>query len=404
MGDQKRILHTALWVLPVTTPPIYNGAVLVAGNIIERVGPAEGLKKVFPARVVDHGRAVLFPGLVNAHTHLEFSALKGKIDKCDSFPQWLKRMAWRRLLLGQDTIRESARRGVEELVNSGTALVGDVSNLIDTASLMVGRPIKGIIFHELISLRGDRAEEVMRSRIEMVRGYAHPKDVVHTISPHAPYSVSPELFRLIKGYCRDKGRVTSVHLAESPEEAELCLKGGGALKELLERAGLWEKDWKVPKVSPVRYLEGLGFLDERTMAVHLTQATPEDVAILKGRGVSICLSVRSNEMTGVGQPPIKLFLEAGLNMCLGTDSLASNEDLSILNEMRALKKFHPYLDEAVILRMATINGARALGFDDRLGSLELGKEAFILSLPIPTPEDPFQALFAPGQMPRRVFP
>lgn len=405
MPAQETTIHTARWVLPVTSPPLPDGAVVVQGKTIQAVGPRPTLVKEHKGRIISHENAVLFPGLVNAHTHLEFSALKGSIEKCDSFPQWLKRIAWRRILLSQKRIVEAAKEGVEELVKFGTALVADVANLTDTGQLLDGKPLAGLIFHELIGLNSEKAEEVFNRCAQTVAAYRPSPSVVHSISPHSPYTVSPALFQKIKAHCQKSALVTVVHLAESREEVELCLKGSGPLKDLLNKAGVWDKNWKVPKASPVDYLDQLGFLDGYTLAVHLTQATLADVKVLAQRNVSICLCVRSNEFTGVGRPPVRLFTDAGLNICLGTDSLASNWDLNILNEMRAVKEIAPELSLEAILSMGTINGARALGFDHRLGSLEPGKDAFILALPLgPEGDDPYQALFAADGPPKRVAP
>ena len=387
-------MHTARWVVPVARPPIRYGALLVEQGIIKAVGTKEELAGSSKARVVDHGQRVLFPGLVNAHTHLEFSALKGKCEKSESFCQWLKKVAWKRLLLSQKRVQSATEAAVGELEKAGTALAADVANLTDTGGYMAEQDVSGIIFHEVIGLKENKAEEVFGRRIAQLASLKSSNQLVHSLSPHAPYSVSAELFHKVKVYCRERDLVTSVHLAESPEEIEFCLKGTGPLKRLLSLAGLWDKKWKVPGVSPVEYLAELGFLDEKTLAVHLTQATARDVKILAKGNVPVCLCVRSNVFTGVGQPPVKLLLEAGVNLCLGTDSLASNMDLDLVNEMRAIKRYHPFLSETTILEMATINGARALGFAASLGSLEPGKRAYVLAVPVGESEDdPQQAIF-----------
>lgn len=378
---------------------------LVEQGIIKALGRKKELGGSEPARVVDHGPKVLFPGLVNAHTHLEFSALKGKGEKSDSFSQWLKKVAWKRMLLSQKRIQSAAEAGLAELEKAGTALVADVANLIDSGGYMAERDVSGIVFHELIGLKEEKAEEVFSRRITQLAGLEPAGRLIHSLSPHAPYSVSAELFRKVKAYCRERGLVSAVHLAESPEEVELCLKGSGSLKKLLSIAGLWDKNWKVPGVSPVQYLDELGFLDEKTLAIHLTQATAQDVELIARRNVPVCLCVRSNFVTGVGQPPVKLLSDAGVNLCLGTDSLASNIDLDMLNEMRAIKRYHPFLSERYILEMASINGARALGFGESLGSLEPGKRAYILALPVGESEDdPYQAIFNARVSPARIAP
>lgn len=403
--EEQPIIYTADWVLPVTAPPIPQGAIIARAGTIEAVGTRAELTKDKGARVLNYGPHLLLPGLVNAHTHLEFSALKGKVGQCRSFPEWLKKAAWQRMLVRREKIVEAAKAGVRELIVSGTALVGDVANLTDTGLLLKGLPITGVIFNEVIGLKASKAPEVFRQRQAAVASSGAQTGIVRSISPHAPYSVSPELFRLIKEHCQEQGLVTSVHLSESPEEVELCTKGTGEIRDLLKWAGMWDRDWRAPGVTPVTYLSDLGFITETTVAVHLTKVSGDDIELLKRSGASACLCVRSNQMTGVGLPPAEALLDAGLNICLGTDSLASNWDLNILNEMWAVKRAFPEISDQTILSMATINGARALGFGHRLGSFDPGKEAFVLACPLAaTGDDPVAALFNLQATLKRVVP
>jgi cytosine/adenosine deaminase-related metal-dependent hydrolase len=200
------------------------------------------------------------------------------------------------------------------------------------------------------------------------------------LSPHAPYSVWPSLWRRADRFCAERGLRWSSHLLESPFEDAFLRDGTGPLRDHLEGLGVWDGSFPVPGVSPVELLESEGVLGERALFVHGVHLSDAGIARVAASGASICLCPRSNRFLGLPSPPVRSLIEHGVSLCLGTDSLASNHDLSVWGEMRELAEIAPGLTDPAIVALATAGGARALGFEDRFGTLEAGKEARLLAV------------------------
>lgn len=387
-------LHRAAWVLPISAPPIPDGAVAVAGDRIACVGPFADLRGRCPGDVTDHGDALLLPGLVNAHTHLEWSFLRGAIGPRHDFVSWVREITERRLATPRREVSAAAGEAVSEIVATGTVAVGEVVNNVNfsvaaSVERFAAEGIRGVGFVELLGFRGEQAAEVLRTgqkAVEKLRESA-PTLAFH-LSPHAPYSVSPALFRLIRAQTERR----TVHLAENQAEVRFLASGDGPWRDLLRERGRWDPSWSPPGVSPVRYLDGLGFLDDRTLAVHVVHVNAEDIAILRRRGAPVCLCPRSNARLNVGRAPARRLFDAGLTVALGTDSLASNEDLDLFAEMRALRGQNPDLSAEEIVRAATLNGAIALGLEKALGSLAPGKSARFIGVKARGTDDPYEGL------------
>jgi cytosine/adenosine deaminase-related metal-dependent hydrolase len=196
--------------------------------------------------------------------------------------------------------------------------------------------------------------------------------------------VSPALFAAIRADLDAQPRgLSSVHLAESPEEVELLRHGTGAARAMLERLGVWTDAWPVPGVSPVAYLTRLGFLDSRVMVVHGVQLDGEDLSRLRALGVTLVSCPRSNRHVGVGTPPLEAFYAMGVRVAFGTDSLASAPDLDMFAELAEARRVAPRVPARTLLESATLAGARALGLGDELGSLEAGKRAALVAVRVP---------------------
>ncbi len=388
-------IYSADWILPITSPKIRNGAAVISDeNKILDVAPADVIQKKYSDKNIQniHFRnSVLMPGLVNAHTHLELSMMKGVVPGGLDFGDWVFEAVTKRFQFDEEEVIAACRNGVAELERTGTAAVGDIANHSAISfPLLQASKLFAVIFNEATGLAASvapaRFEEFKNKCMDSSRGRDgndNPEAgrITHALAPHAPYSVSPELFRLIADFNNDGKRVSSVHLAESSDETELIRDGGGKLKAAIVKMNRWNHDWIPPGTSPVKYLDQLGFLDDRLIAVHVVHADHEDIALLKSRGVNICTCPRSNvKINAGGAAPVENFLKAGLNVCIGTDSFASNDDLNLWNEMAFLKKMHPDISDAIILEMATVNGARALGFQNKIGSIEAGKENRLIAV------------------------
>ena len=373
-----RAIFHAEWVLPIAREPIRGGWIAVDGRRIVDLGSGE-----VPG-AVDLGRVVLLPGLVNTHTHLELSYLHERIPPTESFGRWVRTVMSLRQAYpnpADDDILQPARSAIAAMRATGTALVGDVSNTLVTAPLL-----REQIFHELTGFTEQQPEARVQAARVAADAAAGPgtADIRVSVAPHAPYSVSPDLFLAIRADLdAHPGAVSSVHLGENPEEVQLLRDGTGEIRVVLEELGRWPADWEPPGTSPVRYLSDLGFLDARTLVVHGVQFQGEDLARLRAIGATLVSCPRSNVHVGVGSPPLEAFYAMDVDVAFGTDSLASVADLDMFAELAEARRIAPRVPARRLLESATLVGARALRFDSEFGSLEPGLRADVLSVRLP---------------------
>lgn len=366
-GREPKI-HRAGWVMINPDTVIQNGYVRVEQG---RVGETGAIHHARRGMIVDHGPGLLMPAFVNAHTHLELSALKGKLAFGGGFGAWVRELLMLRESIGVDGLVAGLGTGVDELVNSGSLVVGDVSTLGIVESRIKSSLLSGVFFREYL---GNSLPEINQTE---------PGDrFTSSYAGHAPHTTSPNLFKHLKETCRAAGQVFSVHLSESSDEVEFITTGKGMWADFLKEMAVDYASWGLPFRSPVAYLDRLGLLDEQTLAVHLVRADKEDIRILKQRRVSVCICLRSNQNLHKTLPDLESMIDEGLLICLGTDSLASTESLSIPDEMRYLAETFPQVSAKEMVRMATINGAKALGLEKTFGSLEPGKRASMVYIPV----------------------
>jgi cytosine/adenosine deaminase-related metal-dependent hydrolase len=299
------------------------------------------------------------PGLVNAHTHLELSWLRGRVPPAgDGMVGWVRRMLAARGAAGRDDPAGIAA-GVAEARTAGTALVGDVTNSLATAPLVKAAGLSAVIFHELLGFNPVDPDTYVARAMSAARAVDSQR-VKGTIAPHAPYSVSPDLFRAIKRCADAHQRLTTVHAGESVEEMEFLRTGGGPWRVFLEEAGAWTDRWTPPGCGPIEYLERLGVLDSWTLIVHAVHLDDEELARVVAHGATIVTCPRSNAWIGVGAPPIERFYASGARVAIGTDSLASAPDLNLFAELAALRRLAPSVAASRLLESATRVGAEAL--------------------------------------------
>lgn len=372
----KDRLYRACWVLPVTSPPIENGAVVVREGIIQEVGRLRDVSSRHTnVETRDLGDSVLLPGLVNAHTHLDNSAFKGKTPRGGGqFTAWIDAA-----LRAKDSLTSEARRAAAEkecpgLAETGAIAVGDISPTGTSPALLADQPLWAVVFIEVTGVGGARAEENYRNAVELLHQTAEAGDRIRvSLSPHAPYSTSAELIHRIHRENSVSDRLTSIHVAESREEVEYLTGQSDAFRELKQRWGYYDPEWRPPGRRPVGYLNEIGCLAPGTIAVHCVQLDDEEIELLVACGCSVCLCPRSNDYIGVGQPRLTEMLDSGIQPCLGTDGLGSVPSLSLFDEMAFVREAHSGVEPDVVLRMASINGAKVLRLDSLLGSLETGK-------------------------------
>ena len=404
--------YRAAWVLPIARPPVRDGWVEVVRDRV--VGVAGAHSRSSDARDVELGDGAILPGLVNAHTHLELSHMRGAVVPSANFVSWIRQVvALRREQAdpSADCILSGVDEGIKEAVACGTAVVGDISNTLVTCGPLIRSALAGVVFYELIRFRAESATmavEEARARIAAIRS----DDVRASLAAHAPYSVSPAMLKAIAGE-RDQAGISadepgnsyptpfSVHLSESAEEVEFVRSASGPWRTFLEEMGSWDTSFAAPAVSPVEYLDRLGVLGPHTLAVHGVQMSPADLATLAKRGSTLVTCPRSNARTGAGVPPIGRFYESGVPVAVGTDSLASTPDLNVFSELAAMRALAPEVPAASLLESATRNGAVALGFDD-FGTIAAGQRARLLAVDIPRHCDDVEEYLVGGIRPGAI--
>jgi cytosine/adenosine deaminase-related metal-dependent hydrolase len=363
----------AQWILPITRPPIHDGAIAIKQGKIYKVGSTSEIIKEIKAPLHDLGSSIFLPGLVNAHTHLEYSCLKDRIPAQKRFQDWICKMVDIKKTLKEKEILRGMLKGVRDLKDSGTLLVGEITNTGLSAQALGNAGLAGVIFYELVGQ--SRFEDFIH-----IKSRLRKEAPSFQISPacHAPHSVPPFLLDQLVQYLKKSRHLTSMHIAESKEEVEWIKNKKGPFSNLIHKKELLENSNFGRGWNPMGYLKKKKLLSRRLLGVHGVYLNLADIKKIRQARSFLCICPRSNQYTGTGKAPIKKFLNHQIPLCLGTDSLASNEDLNLWNEMRALKKFFPFLPYPFILRMATLNGARALGFGQTHGSIERGKKACLI--------------------------
>lgn len=399
-------IYAASYLLPISSPPIAGGAIAVAGGQVVAVGTSAELRAAYSAPVTDLPGCVIMPGLVNAHTHLElthFSAWKMR-KGLDYLPKqymdWIQQVVKIKRALQPGDLEHSAREGMRLCLESGTTSVGDIVSDFSLAPLYRDAPLTGRLFLEAIGhdpMYWRSQVERMEATLKGLQGGLLPG-----ISPHAPHTVSPELFQALQALGEKLGVPKAVHLSETAEEASFMHDSTGPIAEILYPMAHWEEYLpRARHATSTSFLDQLGVLDRSTLAVHAVHVTPADVSLLKERGTGVVLCPRSNDRLFVGSAPHKLFKKYGIPLALGTDSLASNDSLSLWDEMHFLQQAAPDVFSAEeLLVMATLGGARALQIDSACGSLEPGKRADFLVLSCGSATDAalHAALLAKGRL------
>ena len=371
---------TARWILPVAGPPLERGTITVCGDLIEAVEPA-GVR--IPDE--DFGAAVVIPGLVNAHTHLDLSGARelARRDSTEAFPEWLKRVIAFRRNRTAEQVEADIQRGLAESLRAGVTLVGDIAAGGLSRPQLTNAPIRAVVFWELIGTSLERFESALHAAILGMAAHPNTPTCRWGRSPHAPYTVHKRGYEL----AAQLPGIQAVHLAESVAEEKLLKLRSGPLKPFLEDLGVWEPDGLIR--DPGEFLRTHPEL--RSLFIH-GNYLPGDTPLSANQSLVIC--PRTHLAFGHPPHPFREFLLRGVNVAIGTDSLASNPDLDVLGEVRELHRRYPDVPGETLLKMATVNGAIALGFDDVCGTLESGKSADFVVLQCEATGDPYESLWA----------
>ncbi len=369
----------ARWIFPVSSPPIADGILAIAGERIVSIGPRAGR-----TADMDLGDVAILPGFVNAHTHLDLSGLRGKCPPCADFTAWLRQVIANRRSMSPQQIEMDVRAGLAESLRHGTTLLGDISGDGGSWEVLANAPLSAVVFREMLGLPEARASGAWERLDRWLESRIPTPTCRPGVSPHAPYSVRSSLFLAAS----TRGVPVAVHLAETTDEQELLLLRSGAFVPLLRELEVWAPEGLAKDTQHVlNLLNGLSL----TLLIHCNYLEPS-ASIPSNCTIVYC--PRTHAAFGHGPHPFRHFLKRGIRVALGTDGLASNPDLSILAELRHLHRYCPDVPGDVLLRMATLSGAEALGWANETGSLEAGKAADLVAIPLEAgiPADPHKLL------------
>ncbi len=416
------MILTGRWVVPISSPHIENGAIVIQDDEIVDVGPACNILEKYPHEEIrNHPTAALLPGFVNVHSHLELTVLRGYLEGL-SFWDWIRRLTRTKYeILTYDEILVSALLGALEAIRAGITTVGDPMDVAASLDAALISGIRAVLYQEVFSPVPDEAETTMQNlRLKMDelrrriadwpedrlisdsvgRGFdlnrenqkRRRKRLRLGVSPHAPYTVSGPLFQKVQHYTKAEGLPVCIHVAESKAESQLLENGSGPIMQSFQARGI---QWQPPRCSAVQYLHQLGMISDSTLLVHCIRLREPDFDILKGQRASVAHCPKSNWKLRHGFLDLKTVHQCGIRLGLGTDSVASNNNMDMIEEMRfALFNpswLQPEATEVVedspsiftaesVLRLATLGGAEALGLSSEIGSIEPGKQADVIAV------------------------
>jgi aminodeoxyfutalosine deaminase len=376
---------TADWIFPVASPPLQNTVLIAddAGKILA----FEPLERHDAAAVERHA-GILAPGFVNAHCHLELSHMKGKVDTGTGLIPFIRGVVTQRNAAAE-VIAEAIGRAEQEMLDGGVVALGDISNAPDTFATKAKGRMRYHTFVELFDFLQDaNAEKTFQDGLAVYEQIMLAPGSARSLVPHAPYSVSRSLFRKIRDFNPAPGCTVSIHNQETPPEQSLFLEKKGDFLKFYGDFGISLDAFEPTGQTAIHYaLENLNPAN-RTLFVHNTLTSRADIAAAQAWSQQVFWATCPNANLYIENrlPDYAAFVEADARVAIGTDSLTSNWQLSILEEMKTIARYQSFVPFEVLLRWATLHGAQALGFDDSLGSLEVGKTPGVLVIQGITPD------------------
>lgn len=364
----------ARWLIPVEGDPIERGAILIGSDgRLQAVGSDAAVPHPHGVPAFDLDDAAILPGFINTHTHLELTGFEGRVQERD-FAAWIRELRQLKTTRTRSEYLEAARQGLADCYAAGVTTVADTGDSGAVFAVLAEAEGSGVAYQEVFGPHPDQAEESLaglRARINELRPLATPR-VRIGVSPHSPYTVSARLFRLVTEWAKTERLPVAVHVAESPAETQLLLAGEGPFADAWHARGI-----PLPESlghTPIEWLSAQGVLSDRCLCIHAVQVRTNDIQRLVEADAAVAHCPLSNRMHSHGAAPLAAFMNAGVRIGLGTDSVVSVGRLDLLAEARAAGGLAT-LDAEDLLQLCTLSGARALGIDAETGSLVPGKWA-----------------------------
>jgi len=372
----------AKYVLPDNDKLFENGAVLIAEDTIIDIDSYSSINHGRLEKVYDFGEAVIMPGFVNAHTHLELTNIHGQVKRTENLTDWLMQLMKRRNW-NEQIVEQATSAGIAMSLASGVSTIADITNSGWSVGTLKRSSIRKLVFYEAIGFDQKRLPQAIANLSANLDAVKPDALLTFGISPHAPYSVSADLYRKCRDIALSRALLMCTHLAESQSEHEFLMLGTGVFCDLLEKLGIAVDDWHPPRQTPVEYMRSLGILDYSPLLAHCNYLKESDIQLLQASNANVVFCPRSHNYFYHRHHPYENLMKAGVNVALGTDSLASNDSLSLLDELKFLHKSQNSTPPETLLSMATLNGAKSLRLYGQIGELRREWQADIIAVQIP---------------------
>ena len=402
MPTPGRSILRAAWLATMDGPVVSDGAVLIGDGRVLAGGPAADVRAAAPdAKVEDAGDAILLPGLVNAHAHLDLTHVARPATP-DRFVDWLAHV----MSSAVPNPAAAVRDGAAQCVRFGVTTVGDISRYAAVVrEILRYGPVRAVSYGEVVGMAGRR--HALPGLLQAAVDFQQDCDnIIPAVSPHAPYSVDATGYRQCLAAADQHRLPLSTHLAETPEERNFLSHHAGPFRELWDRIGGWDDD-AVPRFpgSPVAYARSVGLLERPATALaHVNDCDDADLALLARGRASVVYCPRTHAY--FARPPHRWrdMLAAGVNVAVGTDSCASSPDLNLVDDLRLLRRLAPDVPPATLWQMATLRAARAIGREQHVGTISAGKWADIVAFPVgPSSTDPLSDILDAPTLPTAVW-
>jgi aminodeoxyfutalosine deaminase len=393
------------WLASMASPVMRDGAVAFAEGQILAVGKTAEIKERFPNfSFRDLGQAVLMPGLINAHTHLELSDCNCGEKTPGRFIDWIVRLPQRGRMNDfalEQSIRSSTQAGIAQCLRFGVTCVGDISQYPEySRAVLSDSPLRAVSYAEVLG-SGTRRWRFEKLLAEAEAAPMPNGKIIAGISPHAPYSVDLAGYRECMALSRKRQMPLATHLAEWPDETEFLKRHAGMFRELLDLLRFWDDTIETYPSSPIQFAQAIGILSEPTLLAHVIYCDDEELDLLAAGQASVVYCPRTHQYFGHSPHRWREMLAAGINLAVGTDSCASSPDLNLVDEIRLLHRIAPEVASEQLWQLITVNAAHALQRRD-IGSLSSGQAADLIAFPARS-DDPLTELLENNSIPTAVW-
>jgi len=370
------LLLKSRYLLKDPSTVIDDGAVLIDDGKVKFAGRANDISNHESCQIIDLGNSAIVPGFVNTHTHLDLTHLHNFIKYNGDFTDWIRQLVNAKKEWTESEYLSSIRAGIKSSLESGTTTVADITRNGLALGELQKSNIRKTLFYELIDFNPDSAESTIDNFKNIIRKIKHDDLLSIGIFPHTPYTVSEELYISCKSVSKELDICIATHISETIDEANFLTRKAGNFVSLLRDFDMLN-DWKPPGLRPVNYMNNIGFLENGCILVHCNYLTGEEVDHIDESNSTIVFCPRSHKYFRHKDHPFYMLGKRNINIALGTDSLASNDSLSILDEMKYIYTQHKTSKPQDIFYMGTIAGATALRLNNKIGKLEEGYDADI---------------------------